>query len=202
MINRRRDDLQSDTERKLFDCALTIFAEKGYDATSVRDIIHAAGVKQPTLYYYCNDKKDLFLRLVRMKYEASLEQMKTVIDNTSGCREVLQKIMVSAFVGCAEDPRVARVMFQTAFGAPIDGISEVLDELGHRRFQLIRGVIRQGVSSGQLAKSSIDGLALAFCCLMDQHINLLARQPNPQKHLTPKLAAFLVELFFQGAAPS
>ncbi|HCS50994.1 helix-turn-helix domain-containing protein [Rubinisphaera sp.] len=40
-----------DTREHLLDCALTLFAERGYAATSVRDIIHAAEVTQPTLYY-------------------------------------------------------------------------------------------------------------------------------------------------------
>ena len=37
----------------------SLFAERGYDATSVREIVEAAGVAKPTLYYYFRSKEGL-----------------------------------------------------------------------------------------------------------------------------------------------
>jgi len=42
---------KNDTEQRLLDAALTLFAEKGYEAASVREIIEATGVTRPVLYY-------------------------------------------------------------------------------------------------------------------------------------------------------
>ena len=39
--------------------AARLFAERGYDATSVREIVEAAGVAKPTLYYYFRSKEGL-----------------------------------------------------------------------------------------------------------------------------------------------
>ena len=39
--------------------AAKLFAERGYDATSVREIVEAAGVAKPTLYYYFRSKEGL-----------------------------------------------------------------------------------------------------------------------------------------------
>lgn len=41
-------------------------------------------------------------------------------------------------------------------------------------------------------------LSLIFCCVMDQHINVLARMPKPKKRLTPELADSLVDVFLYG----
>lgn len=41
----------NDTEERLLDAALTVFAEKGYETASVREIIEATGVTRPVLYY-------------------------------------------------------------------------------------------------------------------------------------------------------
>jgi AcrR family transcriptional regulator len=49
----------TDTEERLLDHSLTLFAEKGYEAASVREIIEATGVTRPVLYYYCSSKEDL-----------------------------------------------------------------------------------------------------------------------------------------------
>ena len=74
----------------VLDCALTIFAEKGYAATSVRDIIHAAEVTQPTLYYYFDGKLGLFLELLSVKYETSLRELQSSTSEVDGCREQLR----------------------------------------------------------------------------------------------------------------
>ncbi|MFO0868157.1 MAG: TetR/AcrR family transcriptional regulator [Pirellulales bacterium] len=189
-----------DMEAHLLDCALTVFAERGYDATVVRDILRVAGVTQPTLYYYFPSKQELFLRLVRRHGSEALELLRQALQEITGCESRLRVIMQASFAACAGDPRIPRLMFQTTFGPRLPGISEVLDELAERRFALVRDVIGQGVDRGELAASSVDGLALAFCCLMDQHLNVLARQPQPERYLTPELAHWLVTLFLRGAA--
>ena len=45
--------------------ALRLFAAKGYAATTVRDILRAAGVTAPVLYYHFGNKEGLFLALAR-----------------------------------------------------------------------------------------------------------------------------------------
>lgn len=188
-----------DMRAHLLDSALSLFSEKGYSATSVRDIIGAAGVTQPTMYYYFDDKLGLFLELLKTKYESVLRELQSTIDTVEGARARLHAIISRSFRFCADDPRVPRLMFQTAYGPPIEEIKQHLDRLASERFGLVRSVIEEGSISGELSTSSADGLALAFCCLMDQHINVLSRLDDPQSYLTPELANWLIELFFDGA---
>jgi len=44
--------------------AAKLFADKGFAAASVREIVQAAGVTKPTLYYHFKDKADLYLRIM------------------------------------------------------------------------------------------------------------------------------------------
>lgn len=44
---------------QLLEVAFTLFAERGYRATSVRDITRAAGVTEAVLYHYFGNKADL-----------------------------------------------------------------------------------------------------------------------------------------------
>ena len=43
----------STTRRQVLQAALKRFAECGYEGTSVQEIVEAANVTKPTLYYYC-----------------------------------------------------------------------------------------------------------------------------------------------------
>ncbi|MCC6936286.1 MAG: TetR/AcrR family transcriptional regulator [Thermomicrobiales bacterium] len=45
--------------QQLLEAAFTLFAERGYRATSVRDITRAAGVTEAVLYHYFGNKADL-----------------------------------------------------------------------------------------------------------------------------------------------
>ncbi len=50
---------------RLLKAAMRLFASKGYAATSVRDIVSAAGVTAPSLYHHFGNKEGLFLAIMR-----------------------------------------------------------------------------------------------------------------------------------------
>jgi TetR/AcrR family transcriptional regulator, cholesterol catabolism regulator len=52
-------------KRQLVDAAMTLFAERGYAATRIRDICDRAGVAKGLFYWYFPTKLDLFTELVR-----------------------------------------------------------------------------------------------------------------------------------------
>ena len=41
-----------DNKTSIIECAIKLFASKGYDAVSVQEITIAANITKPTLYYY------------------------------------------------------------------------------------------------------------------------------------------------------
>lgn len=189
----------SETQARLFDAALTLFADKGYAGASVREIIEAAGVTRPVLYYYCADKEDLYRRLIHDKHAAAYKELERLIGATTECRARLQAILHGTFAFCAADPRVPRLMFQTHYGPTIPGIAEFMEAWAGRRFTLIRDVMQTGVDRGELAAGDAAALALAFCGLMDQQVQALVRLPEPASRLTAELADQLLNLFWHGA---
>jgi len=52
----------------LIKAATSLFAEKGYAGTSVREIVEQAGVTKPVLYYYFKNKEDIFLEILEEAY--------------------------------------------------------------------------------------------------------------------------------------
>ena len=48
------------TKRKIFETSMKLFAEKGYDATSIEDITATVGVAKGTLYYHFSSKEEIF----------------------------------------------------------------------------------------------------------------------------------------------
>lgn len=188
-----------DTEQRLLDSALTLFSQKGYAATSVREIIEAAEVTRPVLYYYFPSKEALFARLIQATHRDAYEELGAALALDVGCEDRLRRFVRGSFAFCAKDPRLPRLLFHVAYGPPTEGVAEIVAGMTAVRFGLIVWIFREALATGEVRGGSPESLALAFCCLMDQHINVLCSLPNPEFRLTQELADALVMLFLHGA---
>ena len=67
----KADGRARDTKERLFSAALDLFAEKGVDAVSVRDIVKRVGISTAAFYNHF-ESKDALLRAVYDHYRATL----------------------------------------------------------------------------------------------------------------------------------
>lgn len=56
-------DSSLDRREVIVNAAAALFAEKGYDRTSIRDIGAAAGILSGSLYYYFSSKEEIFVEV-------------------------------------------------------------------------------------------------------------------------------------------
>ena len=75
------------TRDKILNEALTLFAENGYDGTSVEEIAEKVGIKAPSLYNHFKGKEDILNALIELA-EARYEEFfgywrKPVMRNSS-----------------------------------------------------------------------------------------------------------------------
>ncbi len=64
MTRRRFENLDPERQERLFESAAQEFGEKGYSAASLNRIIERSGMSKSSLYYYFDDKADLFSTLL------------------------------------------------------------------------------------------------------------------------------------------
>ena len=77
------------TKRRIFNTAVKVFSEKGYDNASVDEITAIAGVAKGSLYYHFGKKEDIF----DMILEEGLNLLKNSIEiKTKNCTNTLDKI--------------------------------------------------------------------------------------------------------------
>jgi AcrR family transcriptional regulator len=62
------------TRQSILNAAVHLFAEKGYQATSVRDIVAKAHVNQAAINYHFKGKDGLYFELLKMAFEKLMEQ--------------------------------------------------------------------------------------------------------------------------------
>ena len=59
------------TKEKILEAALSLFAENGYDGTSVEQIANIVGIKAPSLYKHFKGKEDILNSLILKAEELS-----------------------------------------------------------------------------------------------------------------------------------
>ena len=91
-------------ETKLLESARYLFAEKGYEGTSIREIIERAGVTRPVLYYYFANKEDLFRRLVEMNFSDYTAKIEKIRDSYAECLGRLKAVMRLTFDMAEKSP--------------------------------------------------------------------------------------------------
>lgn len=79
-----------DTKAKIRKAALRLFAERGYNAVSMRDLAEAVGMRQGGLYNHFEGKQALLSDLMETHMAALLKALDAAMAGTSGTRARLE----------------------------------------------------------------------------------------------------------------
>ena len=98
------------TKEKILDAALTLFAENGYNGTSVEQIAKAVGIKAPSLYKHYKGKEDILNALIDSA-EARYEEMfgsERNIGKIPESREEFIKVTMGRILFTMRDPVIRK----------------------------------------------------------------------------------------------
>ncbi len=109
------EDHGRDARNRLMKAAIELFAEKGYSATSVREIVRRAEVSNPVLYYHFNSKEGLFLAALAEAERDFLARLEESLHGRS-LEERVVSILETYFDFANENPEYVRIGFQALFG--------------------------------------------------------------------------------------
>jgi AcrR family transcriptional regulator len=91
----RTEDKRHESKNLLVNTALRLFAEKGYDATSIRNIATEAGVSLGLLYNYFASKEDLLLEIFRRGNSDISESFANTTEKQHGLKQhILQTVQI------------------------------------------------------------------------------------------------------------
>lgn len=89
------------TKRKIFETSMELFAQKGYEATSIEEITSIVGVAKGTLYYHFSSKEEIFnflveegIKLLKNSIEIKTSKLNNSIDKLKAIILIQIKIIV------------------------------------------------------------------------------------------------------------
>jgi AcrR family transcriptional regulator len=72
------------TRRRVLEAALALFAERGFEETTMRDVARRAGLATGAAYYYFASKEELILEFYRESMSATDDRARTLVASPGG----------------------------------------------------------------------------------------------------------------------
>jgi TetR/AcrR family transcriptional regulator len=200
------EPISAATAVKIIDAASALFMQRGYKAVSINDIIRAAQVTKPTLYYYFADKEELF---AQMGLRVLAEMGARLRDAAALAGPTELRLRAVAAVLMADRNTDMRLMRHEMFQhlGPVHRKRLAHAFFGHL-FAPIVGVMEQGLADGDLAGHSAASFAQMFMAMAESFQEFTPRSGEGWSdeganlfHTAPLTPAMLVDLFLNGAGP-
>ena len=130
--------------------ARTVFAENGFDGTSIGDIARVAGTSDGLIYRYFDGKRGLLAAALESFYGEMLAQNETAIDAQPDYRSKLATLIELHIAVFATDIGMCR-LFITEVRNMEDYVGSTAQALNRRYTALLSPILDAGIAEGVLA---------------------------------------------------
>ena len=133
--------------RELLQIAYRMFLSRGYENTSVDEIIEAAGIAKGTFYYYFQSKEQMLEAVIGMMIEAEAEAARQVLASELPVPQKIAGIIASARPNQDERP------IEEALNRPENLLmhSKIREQLLEAMVPLLSETVEEGVRGGLFA---------------------------------------------------
>lgn len=191
----RKSQARSDeTRAQILSAALTLFREKGFEGTTMRDIAERSGIAVGASYYYFRSKEELiFVQYLRMQEESEADAELAIAASKKFERR-LKHIIDFKFEQLAKDRELIRVLGRIA-ADPTSDLSPFSAKSEAIRKRAITMMERLCDGTGlKVAKSLLPHLPFLLWVYYLMLIFLWAHDPSAEQRLTRTFAALSLPL--------
>ena len=178
--------------------ATELFARKGYAATNVREIVQAAGVTKPALYYYFKNKEGIYLELMK-EAAGKLDRLFDAYPREPGSIQArILKLYDRVFGIFMEHIQLARIMYSIYYGPP-QGAPFFDFEAYHLKMRdTIRKLVREGIRKGEFIKGNIENMVWAILGVLN--VATEVQLAHPEMEFKGQRLSGVLKVIFQGIA--
>jgi AcrR family transcriptional regulator len=153
---------------RLLEAAEEVFAERGYYATSIRDIAHHAGFSVGGVYQFVGGKGELYLAVIEAQWISLLATVAEAL-RQDGCLEQLRALTrgLLEYLEARQDFVRIHMLNLSRFPAPFK--REIASRLSRRKRRFrgeVRQLMRRGVDTGVLRTLDAELLTSAYLGLV------------------------------------
>ncbi|GAA3652601.1 TetR/AcrR family transcriptional regulator [Streptomyces chitinivorans] len=198
--NQRQDD-DAPTQpvpQRLLAAATRLFADRGYDRTSVQEIVEAAGVTKGALYHYFGSKDDLLHEIYGRVLRLQQERLDAFASSDAPVEQRLRDAAADVVVTTIDNLDDASIFFRSMHQLSEDKQKQVRAERRryHERF---RALIEEGQKAGVFSTATPADLVVDYHFGSVHHLSTWYR---PGGRMTPQeVADHLADLLLRALRP-
>ena len=164
------------TREQLIEVATRLFAERGYEDTSIEAVLGAAGVSRGALYHHFPGKDALFEAVVEGVENRITTEMAAAIGGAPDAMAILRAGAL-AWIGLAGDPVIQRVILIDA--PSVLGWERWRDMDEQRTLGTVRALLQEISDAGHLAPGLVGPFAHMMLAALDEMALVIARAEDP-----------------------
>jgi AcrR family transcriptional regulator len=163
------------TRDQLIEVATRLFAEHGYEGTSIEAVLSAAGVSRGALYHHFAGKEALFEAVVSAVSEQVTVELTEAV---RGCADPLDAMRTAAiaWIDLAADPVIQRIVLVDAPSVLGWDRWRAMDD--GRTLGAMRAMLQAISDSGRLPAELVSPFSHMILAALDEIVMVIARAPD------------------------
>jgi TetR/AcrR family transcriptional regulator len=190
-------EISSNIAEGILQAAVRLFARKGYEATSTREIVEAAGVTKPMIYYYFKNKEGLYEAVLTRFLSQFAARLRVVVDEPREPRDHLVEVVWAHLEYCREHRDFARFFYAVFFGPEESALSESLVSATRQVQDLLIEACHRAVANGLVKPERMEALVTALQAMINLWVIATVKEGTV---LARDLAVQIVDIVLDGVA--
>ncbi len=153
------------TKRKIFETSMKLFAEKGYDATSIEEITATVGVAKGTLYYHFSSKEEIFNFLIEEGVKLLKNSIAIKTENLENSIDKIRAIVLIQIKVLVKYESFMTIILSQIWGN--DPRSQMCRNYVFDYIQMIEEIVKEGIRKGEIVEGEPNVIAsgiFGFTC--------------------------------------
>lgn len=185
---------QDETRADIIEATRELFTRQGFYETSMSDIVEASDTSKGTLYYYFDDKLELFESMIEREVQELYGEFSTIAAGDMPVREKMREILKTTAVFGRDNFEFAQILLQTKnFHSDFE---ERIWEWHERFHEMIKIVLKEGVDRGVIEDKDLTLMTYNFQGLIRSFAPPLYHED--EDYDIDRLADFTLEIFLEG----
>lgn len=142
-------------EREKIEKAMNVFWEKGYNATSMQDLVDAMQINRSSLYNTFEDKHKLFLKCLSTYFDHVLLELKEKVAQEQSAKQALIQLIrdkVSWLVDCEKGCLGMKTIFE--IGSEDSEVRKQIQKYNEMYLVFISEVVQKAIDAKELDETS------------------------------------------------
>jgi len=184
-------------KRRITEAAVKLFARKGFEATAVREIVEAAAVTKPTLYYYFGSKEGLGHAVVNEGRQKMEDYLREGTAGAEGAFDKLVGFVDAHFRGCQADRELALFLYGVSFSPEEAALTLDVQSFREGARTVLDAILEDAVRQGVVRDGIKEEAALILMGIVNIHLMSYLKLGL---ELSRDRAVRAVQLFLEGVA--